>query len=185
MAAYRESAERVLRATSRATREVLSTGDSRRNQLRLAVEKLMLAIQSEPDAARVLFVEGLSGTPRLREESLRVLARMESRTEEAIDSISSVDGVIDVPAIALVGAVRNMVSRRLRIHGEDQMLRIVDPLVDWIISYRLPPGHERWTNDERSLMPVDTAPCRGRRAVQTDHPQPAAAGVATVCPPAR
>ena len=154
VSAYRESAERVLRATSRATREMLSTGDDRRDQLHAAVEMLMTAIQSEPDAARVLFVEGLSGTPKLREESLHVLARMEERTEEAIESVSSVDGVIDVPAIALVGAVRNIVSRRLRIHGEDQMLRIVDPLVDWIISYRLPPGRERWTNQERSLLPA-------------------------------
>jgi AcrR family transcriptional regulator len=116
----------------------------------------------------VLFVEGLSGTSRLREESLRVLGRMESRTEEAIDSISSVDGVIDVPATALVGAVRNMVSRRLRIHGEDQMLRIVDPLVDWILSYRLPPGHDRWTSDERSLMSSPSLPLSadGRQAAK-------------------
>jgi AcrR family transcriptional regulator len=172
VSAYRESAERVLRATSRATRELLSTGDHRREALRRAVEKLMIAIQREPDAARVLFVEGLSGTPKLREESLRVLERMEMRTEAAVESISSVDGAIDLPAIALVGAVRNIVSRRLRIHGEDQLLRLVDPLVDWIVSYRLPPGRERWTTDPRSLrapelpgteeLPLDGRIARGR-----------------------
>lgn len=158
VAAYRESAARVLESTTRATRDLRKTGNRSQESLRGAVRELMVAIQREPDAARVLFVEGLSGGRRMREEGLRVLAGMAAGTEEAIDSVASADGPIDLPAIALVGAVRNIVSRRLRTHGEDRLIRIVDPLVEWILSYRLRPGESRWTTALRISPDREVAP---------------------------
>ncbi len=145
VSAHRESAERVLRATSEAVGELQRSHERTPEALRAALRTLMVTIQREPDAARVLFIEGLSGAPQLREASVRVLSRMEAGTDAAISSVPVEEGPIDLPAIALVGAVRNLVSRRLRVHGEDRLLRIVDPLAEWIMSYRLPPGASRWT----------------------------------------
>jgi AcrR family transcriptional regulator len=144
--AHQESAERVLRATRDAIDRLQRSRARTPEALRAALKMLMVTIQREPDAARVLFIESLSGAPRLREESVRLLDRMESGTEAAIDSVASEQGPIDLPAIAVVGAVRNIVSRRLRVHGEDRLQRIVDPLAEWILSYQLPAGSTRWTN---------------------------------------
>ena len=161
VSAHRESAQRLLTATSRATAELQRTGERTPEALRAALKTLMVTIQREPDAARIVFIEGLSGAPRLRDESVRLLGRMEAGTEAAIDSVTSGEGPIDLPAIAIVGAVRNIVSRRLRVHGEDGLLRTVGPLADWIISYRLPPGSSRWTNrprrDATALLRATTA----------------------------
>jgi AcrR family transcriptional regulator len=166
VSAHRESAERVLRATRGAIRELQRSGARTPEALRAALKTLMVTIQREPDAARILFIEGLSGAPRLREASVRVLDRMESGTEAAIDSVAAGEGPIDLPAIALVGAVRNVVSRRLRVHGEDRLLRIVDPLAEWIMSYRLPAGAQRWTNDARLGMGAQAAAVIGRRGYE-------------------
>ena len=163
VSAHRESAERVLNATSSAVSELQRSGDRTPEALRAALQTLMVAIQKEPDAARVIFIESLSGAPRLRDASVRLLGRMESGTEAAIDSVSSREGPIDLPAIAIVGAVRNIVSRRLRIHGEDGLLRIVDPLAEWIRSYRLPPGTPRWTNQPHGPAGARTTPVSSER----------------------
>ena len=117
----------------------------------------MVTIQREPDAARIIFIEGLSGAPRLRDASVQLLNRMESGTEAAIDSVTTGEEPIDLPAIAVVGAIRNIVSRRLRDHGEDRLLRLVDPLADWITSYRLPSGTSRWTSETHPPTAVQIA----------------------------
>ena len=164
VSAHRESAERVLRATSNAIGDFQRSAHRTPEALRAALKTLMVAIQHEPDAAKMVFIEGLSGAPQLREASIRLLGRMESGTEAAIDSVTSSEGPIDLPAIAIVGAVRNIVSRRLRIHGEDGLLRIVDPLAEWITSYRLPAGASRWTSQARatSSKQVEAAIARPR-----------------------
>ena len=161
VSAHLESAERVLRTTRGAIDELQRSGVRTPQALRAALKTLMVTIQREPDAARVLFIESLSGAPRLREESVRVLDRMESGTEAAIDSVASEDGPIDLPAIAIVGAVRNIVSRRLRVHGEDRLLRIVDPLAEWIMSYQLPAGSSRWTNQPRFVRGIQVTTVGG------------------------
>ncbi len=166
ISAHRESAGRVLTATRAALTDLQRAGDRTPGALRAAIETLMMTIQSEPDAARVLFIEGLSGAPQLRDASLRVLDRMESGTEAAIDSVTSDEGPVDLPAIAIVGAVRNIVSRRLRMHGEDRLLKIVDPLAEWITSYRLPPGSTRWTTQPRSTGAGQVAAAIGSQAYE-------------------
>lgn len=147
VAAYRESASRVLNATTQATRELQLANERSEETLRGVLESLMFSIQLEPDAARVLFVEGLSGGRRMREESLRVLERMITGTEAAIESVAPTEGPIELPAIALVGAVRNVVSRCLRAHNEDRLPRIVAPFAEWILSYQLPSGRLRWRTE--------------------------------------
>jgi AcrR family transcriptional regulator len=155
-AAYRASAARILAGTSRATAQITEQRTHSMPVLHGVIQTLMSSIQQEPDAARVLFVEGLSGAPRLREESSRVLSQMQSRTEAAIDAMAAEAGPVDVPAIALVGAVRNIVARRLRVHAEDRLLRLVEPLAEWVVSYKLPAGALRWTTKDHHLPARET-----------------------------
>ena len=152
VAAYRASASRVLDGMIGATSQarVISGGTPAR--LRAALEKLMAAIGRDPVAASVLFIEGLSGAPRLREESLRILRTVEAGTDEVLASCKPDEGPIDLPARALAGAVRGVVSRRLRSRAEDRLPGLVEPLVQWILSYQLPAGSSRWTTSPGATL---------------------------------
>jgi AcrR family transcriptional regulator len=113
---------------------------------RVFLTRLMHAAQAEPAAARVLFVEGLAGTPSLRKLSVAILGSAERTVETALASTDQRE-TFDVPAAAVVGAVRSIVSRTLRIHAEDQLPRHVDDLVRWLVSYKRPPCAQPFTLD--------------------------------------
>lgn len=149
LASYRAAAERLLA-------EELPTGsdgdwaDAARSTLR----QLAFALQRYPDAGRLLFVETLSGGPHLRQTRRAVLRGFEQRVQEFLDSTPDGGYTLDVPATAMVGAMRSIVAHYLRIHGEDKLPSLADDAVTWICSYAVPAGHEHWSTGPDALLPM-------------------------------
>jgi AcrR family transcriptional regulator len=121
---------------------------------RATLSGLFNGLQADPNAGRVLFIEALAAGPLLGEERQRVLAEFEQRLQDSLDRTRKDGNTLDIPAIALVGAVRSIVSRRLRTNAEDQLPLLVDDMVKWLESYALPAGGAPWSTSARALVPV-------------------------------
>src|SRR5207302_729135 len=88
---------------------------------RRALQALLGAVASDPDAARMLFIEAMGGGERMREERTRAFGRFERRAEELLALTPQGSPTLDVPVIAVVGALRHIVSRHLRNYAEDEL----------------------------------------------------------------
>jgi AcrR family transcriptional regulator len=119
---------------------------------RQALSALLNAVASDPDAGRVLFIEAMGGGQRMREERMRTFGRLERRAEEFLALTASDSGTLDVPVIAVVGALRHIVSRHLRNYAEDELPARLDDGLAWLYAYERAPGLERWCTSERVLL---------------------------------
>jgi AcrR family transcriptional regulator len=152
--AYREAGERILgrmRSTSRMV--------PRPHAKRAALEYLLNAIGEDPAAGWIVFIEGLANRAQLPAERDRLMDAYESAVEEFLRDGPRDEILLDVPAITLVGAVRAIVSRRLRTGAADQLPRLLDDLDSWIQSYAVPAGAHRWSTSSASML--STAPRTG------------------------
>lgn len=147
LAAYRDATRRTLARMESA----LQAGDWAR-AARPAFNELLGSVQSDPDAGRVMFVEALSGGPRLRRELAEVLDVMEQSAGALLDGAAPGTGTLDVPARALIGGVRYIVSRHLRTHDEDRLTRLTDDIVSWMGSYGVPAEQGRWSGGPQALL---------------------------------
>jgi AcrR family transcriptional regulator len=147
------AAYRVARA--RMFKQILPVVGTRRwsDAGRATLRGLFAGLQADPNAGRVLFIEALAAGPLLGEERARVLDEFEQRLQHSLDRTPDEGDTLDLPARALVGAVRSIVSRRLRTNAEDQLPRLVDDMVKWLESYALPAGGARWSTSARALLP--------------------------------
>jgi AcrR family transcriptional regulator len=116
---------------------------------RLALEALLEWVSRDPGAGRVLFVEALAGGQRMRQERKRSFASFERRAQQFEQQASS---VLDVPAIAVMGALRHIVSRHLHAHAEDQLPSRLDDALTWLSAYARDPASERWSTSQRALL---------------------------------
>jgi AcrR family transcriptional regulator len=119
---------------------------------RRALGALLAGVASDPDAARVLFIESLGGGPRVVEERSRAFGRFERRAEEYLRSTPSDSGTLDIPVIAVAGALRSIVSRHLRNYAEDELPARLDDGLAWLYSYARAPGLGRWSTSPRALL---------------------------------
>jgi AcrR family transcriptional regulator len=124
---------------------------------RVLVGGLLSALQSDPNAGRVLFVEGLTGGRRIREERKRVLEEFERRVQEFLDSPPKQEEMLDIPATAVMGALRTIVSRHLRSYAEDRLAAVAADGLQWLESYARGAGAERWSTGPRALLKVAPA----------------------------
>jgi AcrR family transcriptional regulator len=147
LAAYRDATRRTLARMESA----LQAGDWAL-AARPAFNELLGSVQSDPDGGRVMFVEALSGGPRLRRELAEVLNLMEQSAEALLDGAAPGAGTLDVPARALIGGVRYIVSRHLRTHDEDRLTRLTDDIVSWMGSYGVPAERGRWSKGPQALL---------------------------------
>jgi AcrR family transcriptional regulator len=119
---------------------------------RAALSALFSALQSHPDAGRVLLIESRGAGPRLAEARGRALEAFERQVEAFLDR--KTDGQVpDVPATALVGAVRGVAARALRDHAVDGLPALTADLLAWIESYAIPAGQTR-SGSKASLSDV-------------------------------
>jgi len=153
LAAYSTVAARVF---ARVQHEL--DGAERTDVLRRVVGAMLRSVQGDPDAGRVMFIEALAGGPRLREELRLVLAEFERRAEEFLDDPSADGRTLDIPAMALVGAVRSIVARHLRTHSEDLLASLLEDMLTWMESYSIAPGRARWSTGAHARLPP--APAR-------------------------
>lgn len=119
---------------------------------RPAFGELLRSVQNDPDGGRVMFVEALTGGPRLREELAQVLNVMEQSSERLLDSAPEGASTLDIPGRALMGAVRHVVSRHLRTHNEDRLGDLTEDMLSWMASYAVPAGSLRWSVGPGALL---------------------------------
>jgi len=154
LAAYRAVAERVFGQMQ----PVLLDGGDWSDAARAALRRVLQAVQSDPNAGRVLFIEALAGGPLIGEERARVLGEFERRAQDFLNSATKTGKTLDIPAAALVGAARSIVSRRLRTNAEDELPTLVDDMMSWLESYAIPPTQARWSTGPGALLPVASDP---------------------------
>ena len=153
LAAYRASAESLLGEV----RPVVRGTDMHRATRNVVLERLLHALQRRPQAGRLLLVEALAGGAAVRRERERVLGLFERRAQEFLGSVSADSETLDLPATALVGAVRALVSRELRGHSEENLPLLAGDLQEWIESYATPAGGARWSTGRQSTLPARAA----------------------------
>ncbi|HEX4467452.1 MAG TPA: TetR/AcrR family transcriptional regulator [Solirubrobacteraceae bacterium] len=174
LAAWRVAAERLLQEQPPPSRDG-EWPDAARSLLRQVAH----ALQRDPDAGRLLFVEMPTGGDRTRATRRAVLDAFEQRVEEFI-SIPLRDGrTVDVPPIALVGAMRSIIARYLRSQSEDELAALADDGITWVLSYASS-GSERWSTGAEatlaqrpSLPTTEAAEPRPRRLPRGRHGLPA------------
>ncbi len=147
LAAYRAATQRTLKSMESA----LQGGEWAR-AARPAFTELLQSVQSDPDGGRVMFVEALSGGPALRSEQDLVLDLMEQSAEGLLEAAPPGSSTLDVPARALIGGVRYIVSRHLRTHEEDRLSRLTDDIIGWMGSYAVPVELGRWSKGPAALL---------------------------------
>jgi AcrR family transcriptional regulator len=133
---------------------------------RRALGALLNAVASDPDAGRVLFIEAMGGGARMLEERSRAFGRFERRAEEFLALTPEDTRTLDVPVIAVVGALRHIVSRHLRNYAEDELPSRLEDGLAWLYSYVRAPGLERWSTSEKTLLerPLVNAAAASRSA---------------------
>ena len=161
LAAWQTAAERLMAKAPPMTVNNGDWADAAGSFLRT----MAVALEREPDAARLLFVETITGGSRARATRRVVLGVFEQRIQEFIDSAVPGSFTIDVPAIALLGAVRSIVARYLRTHREDELISLCDDGIKWVSSYAIPAGKERWSTGPDARLPAapESPPPAGRR----------------------
>ena len=164
LAAYRTAAERLL-AQALPTSVNGDWPEAAASSLR----QLTNALRQDPDAGRLLFVERLAGGQPARETRRLVIDAFERRVQEFIDSTPQGTETFDVPPIALVGAIRSIVARYLRIHGEDDLPALAEDGIVWVRSYAVPAGREHWSTGPDALLPEP--PAAERQAASRRRPQ--------------
>jgi AcrR family transcriptional regulator len=119
---------------------------------RPAFAELLRSVQSDPDGGRVMFVESLAGGPRVRAELRAVLDGMERNAELLLDGAPAAGVTLDIPARALIGAVRRVVARHLRTHSEDRLPRLAEDMLSWMACYAVPATAGRWSTGPEALL---------------------------------
>jgi len=148
LAAYRSVADRLLGEVRTGTPEA----ERWRKILHGSLHALLCAVRDDPDSARMLFVEAAAGGPLIGEERGRVLGEFERLVQSMLDGMPEQDERLDVPATAFVGALRSIISRRLRTNAADQLPALTDDLIDWLASYAIPPGASVWSTSPRAIL---------------------------------
>ena len=120
-----------------------------------AFAELLNSVESEPSGARVQFIEARAGGPRLREEIARALDEFEAGAESLLAHPPEGHTTLDVPARALVGAVRGLVARHLRTHSEDRLPLLTDDILGWMGSYAVPYQRGRWSTGPHALLTAE------------------------------
>ena len=153
LAAYRAVSERTLVRMQ----GPLGEGGDWSRAARGAFGELLDSVQEDPDGGRVMFVEALAAGARMHEELAAVTAGLEQSAEALFDGIPAPGTTLDLPARALMGAVRGLVSRHLRTYSEDRLPELTDDMLAWMGSYAVPVGDGRWSTGPAAMLPVATA----------------------------
>ncbi len=155
--AYREVAERVLDQLDPVPTDTTMSDDEWSQAAGAALGRLLSAVQRDPDGGRVLYIESMAGGPRMLEERKRMLAEFEQRAQDFLGSTPAGGSTLDLPALALVGATRAIVTRHLRTDAHDELPALAGELVAWLEAYAVPAGQTHWSTGPRALLPTKRA----------------------------
>ena len=113
-------------------------------------------LREDPNAGRLLFIEGLGAGQVMRRQRGRILSAFERHVQALLDSRE--EEVLDIPVIAVTGALRTVVSRQLRTRSEDELPALLDDGLDWLYSYAIEAGEQRWSTGAGALLPAAINP---------------------------
>jgi AcrR family transcriptional regulator len=152
VAAYRMVTERMLEQLEPVAADTVATDEEWSQAARMALGRLLSAIRRDPDGGRVLYIESMAGGPLMLEERRGVLEEFERRAQNLLDSTPRGGSTLDLPAAALVGATRAIVTRHLRTNAQDELPALAEDLVAWLQAYAVPAGVERWSTGPHALL---------------------------------
>ena len=160
--AYRVAARRLASAVPE-----IPASDSWLTGMRAAVSMWLGALRDDPDAARMVLVEGLGGGRDLRAEHRRTM----DRCVTAFRSLPAANGraalSLDIQPEVLVAALQGVAVRCLLTHTEDRLPGLTDDLFAWVCSYLRPAGEPRWVTASHRFGPHPTP---GPRLSPADRP---------------
>jgi AcrR family transcriptional regulator len=148
LAAYRSVAERLL---GRVRDPAPEDGDWR-GVTQAVLGALLMAIRDDPDGGRLLFIEAAAGGPLIAEERKQVLRQFEGLAQTLLDGLPADTGRLDIPATACVGALRSIISRRLRTNTADQLPSMTEDMVAWLGAYAVAPEATVWSTGPEALL---------------------------------
>lgn len=119
---------------------------------RAALEALLSGLRSDPEAGRLLFIEALGAGPAIQVERERVLVEFERGAQELMARSPGDAYAIDVPLLAVIGALRHVISRRLRTHAADELPALLEDGLSWLHSYAVPAGAPAWSTSPGALL---------------------------------
>ncbi|HET9153679.1 MAG TPA: TetR/AcrR family transcriptional regulator [Solirubrobacterales bacterium] len=146
-----------------------------RDRPRAVLEVLFSAAAADPDRARLILIESLAGPSDLRVDHEALLAQCIRWIEG--QQAREVEGGIQAPPVALLGAVLGVLSTRLLVGQAATLPELTVPLSDWFDALRLPAGETplgsgAWARLGARLLPRSHAPTpqparlpRGRSAL--------------------
>jgi AcrR family transcriptional regulator len=92
---------------------------------------------------RLLLSQARGGGVRVREERERFVAKLEDLLEQTLDDRPADAFTLDVPAKALLGGVRSVISIRRYQGAMREHTELIEDLHTWTSSYSVPSGHPR------------------------------------------
>jgi AcrR family transcriptional regulator len=144
VSAYAAATERMLGPTTTPPASVGTREDWSRYAT-AALRALLDAVAADSAAAVLLFVEALAGGSRMREERTPVMDVFEERVRTVLAGMPADSARLDVPATAVIGGIRTIVSRHLRTSSEDQLPVLAGDLIEWVESYAVAGGRTPWS----------------------------------------
>jgi AcrR family transcriptional regulator len=163
LAAYREAAARVLAEMVAVEANSARPSAEWTRVAGTAVRRMLQVLEKEPNSGQVLFTAALAAGPRVLKERRRVLGEFEQRAQDFLDSTPKTIGKLDLPSVAVVGALRSIVSRRLRMHAEQELPSLANDLVLWVQAYARRSKKARWSTSPSALLktPIRAQPPGG------------------------
>ena len=144
LAAYRTLATHVLEQTQPpGTRSAGNSADGER-ELHNLLGRVLVVFEKDPDGARVLLLESIAAGGGLEAERALLEKALERTVTELLDSAAAGAPLPDLPAQALIGAVRNVIIGWLLADTEGELAALADEIVDWVQSYTRP-DNVRWS----------------------------------------
>ena len=115
-------------------------GQDRQAAPRAALSSLLETLEAEPQAGWGMLFEPIGGGPELQARSRRQLSEACGVLKRFLAEVPPGGPRLEIPALALIGGVRQVVARRLRRVEYDVLPVLTDDLLAWVESYALPAG---------------------------------------------
>jgi AcrR family transcriptional regulator len=150
LAAYLACGERIFAHM----RELATEAGDLWQAARLALGELLSGLEGDPDAGRLLFIEALGAGPVIETARGRVLTEFERGAQDLLEGTPSDANGVDVPLMAVIGALRHIISRHLRTHAEDRLPSLLEVGLTWLSGYAVPPAASPWSTSPAALLPI-------------------------------
>lgn len=115
--------------------------------------RAMLSVVLDPASSRtamhwrLLLTQARAGEPSVRAARELFAGRLEQAFEVLLDTPREGIPTLDIPAKALLGGIRSVISTRRYTHDAPEQGQLLDDLEAWTASYAVPAGYARRSSD--------------------------------------